>query len=231
MKTTILTVIVFLVSNFHNFGQSEQNIHVVIDKTGSYIHEETVSTAQILNKTIDKNKSLELNISEINDVSINEVFTYNLEEKSMWETAVNRNDNLKEFYKTSDEKLTEIFQKTSDKEESSIYLGLCQVFTETQNSNVHHKTVIIFSDMIEHSQLTCSMYSLFKNNKLNSTEFNKISNTLNSVQKLPDLTGVNILVVFRPDLETEAIYFYTRKFWKQFFESSGASSVKFVENL
>ena len=231
MKTTILIVIVFLVSNFHNFGQSEQNIHVVIDKTGSYIHEESVSTGQILNNTIDKNKSLELNISEINDVSINEIFTYSLEEKSIWETAVNRVDNLKEFYKESDEKLAEIFQKTSDKEESSIYLGLCQVFTEIQNNNAHNKTVIVFSDMIEHSQLTLSMYSLFETDKLNSTEFNNISNTLNSVQELPDLTGINILVVYRPDLVTEAIYFHTRKFWKQFFEFKGASSVKFVANL
>jgi len=230
MKNTLTMLVVLLVLNFHSFGQSNQNVHVVIDKTGSYPNKKAVKTQQIINASLDKDKSLELNISEINDVSINEIFTYKLDEKSIWETSVNRSDDLAEFYEKSDEKLTEIFNKTGGKEESSIYLWLCQIFTEIQNSNASHKTVIIFSDMIEHSRLTCSMYSIFKNKSNYSSEHNNIIATLNSTQQLPDLNSVNIIVVYSPDLDTEAIYYHARKFWKQFLESAGAT-VKFQANF
>lgn len=230
MKNALTMLVVLLVMNFHSISQNSQNIHVVIDKTGSYPNKEAVTTKQIINKAIDKDKSLELNISEINDVSINEISSYRLGEKSIWETSINRDDALNEFYEISDKKLIEIFNKLGGKEESSIYLWLCQVFTEIQGSNASHKTVIIFSDMIEHSRLTCSMYSIFKDKNNYSSEFNNIIATLNSVQQLPDLNGVNIIVVYSPDLNTEAVYYHTRSFWKQFLESKGAT-VKFRANL
>ena len=234
MKTTIifLTMLVLLCQCTQNDATPNEStaVFIGIDKTHSTEYSSPVSAEDILSSIYDESGSLDVFISEINDVSLNRISRHHLGQKKRLESSLVRNDEASEFYASLDEKLKKVFEEPNGKQQSSIYLMLCRMVEELLRTGTTEPKVVLFTDFVENALSTTSFYSLYKQNPDFDESYDSIVASLESAETLPDLSGIEILVVFQPDQSTEGLFLQTRKFWSRHLTSKGAQ-IRFVANL
>lgn len=236
MKTLIYSLI--LVFAFCNCTQNNTSsndsvsvVYIGIDKTRSTEYSSPPSAEDILSSTyIDKSGSIEVLLSEINDVSLTPVSRFFLNHNKFLSNPMTRQDSIDNFYSSLDKKLQEIFALPNGKTRSSIYLLLCKIVKDISSSGETKKSIIFFTDFMENSSLTTSFYSLYNQSPNFIKSYDSIVEKLEFADSLGDMSDIDVTVVYEPDLSTDGLFLQTRKFWAKYLSSKGAN-VRFVANL
>jgi hypothetical protein len=110
---------------------------------------------------------------------------------------------------------------TAGREHSSIYLPMVEELTRLANGNADRKVLVVLSDLMENTP-DLSFYKPRTFAELESDP-DKIKDELFAKEQLPDLTGVEIRLIYQPKNAKDDIRFQrVSNFFKQMFEAQGA---------
>ena len=209
----------------------QQVVYIGIDLTGSTSYDSLPSAKTILSKVVqDESESVEVFVSEINDVSLTAVSHFSLSQQKRFTNPLTRQDEVNAFYNAVDTELTTVASRPNSKAESSIYLNLCTALETFSRTGTEKKTILLFTDFIENSSLTTSFYSLYKSSQNLLTQYNSIVTDFEKAEPFPELSGIEIIVVYTPTLGTDGMFHESRKFWKKFIQERGGT-VRFTATL
>lgn len=202
----------------------------VIDKTNPNYDKDVVfpNTADIdtyFKNTVPGNARI-FWITEISEVSMNSINKFNLPQVSIWDNPHNRKDSLVSFYGKVDCAMNEVLSDFGEKAESSIYLSLCHLFSSIRNIDADEKNVLLFSDLLENSSMTLSFYKRPPSER----NYKKILEKFESVAKMPDLTGINIVLVYKPTKKSDKLFYHAKHFWKRLVNEKGGT-ITFIANF
>lgn len=109
--------------------------------------------------------------------------------------------------------------ESSKKDKTKIYLPLCKALTELSKSKSSRKIMVIFSDMIENSEL----FSMYKMKGIKPDEILiQLESTFS--EKIPDLKDIEIYIVSKRNKANDEIITLAEEFWKELF--TGAFNAK-----
>jgi hypothetical protein len=165
-------------------------------------------------------------ITEISEVSMNNVSKFNLSQVSIWDNPHNRKDSLFSFYEEVDFAMNKVLSDFGEKPESSIYLSLCYLLTSISELKSDTKNVLLYSDLLENSSMTTSFYKY----PPRGNDYETVLKRLESVATLPDLTGINIVVVYKPTIKMDKLFYHAKHFWKRLVNEKGGN-ITFIANL
>ncbi len=205
---------------------------VAVDKTGSGInysanHPSVEKLEQVI-KTSDPDAVRTFWFTDISDVSMNAIKRFHIGSNGTWDNPHNRTDSLSVFYRRVNKSLNDLFTSSNTKPESSVYLSLCDLLNNLAKAKADYKTLLLYSDLLENS--TVSGVS-FYHTPPTETNYEAFVKTLEKKAVLNNLSGIEIIVVYSPTLQTDKL-FYSAKvfFWEKLLKSKGAN-IRFVANL
>jgi hypothetical protein len=108
------------------------------------------------------------------------------------------------------------------RDESEVYSNLCKQLSNLSNQPADKKNVVIYSDMLENSNL----FSLY-GKEVTSKEFENAEKNC----QFPDLSDINIYIVPPLNPKNKELVSKSEKAWSNFFASKNAKSFHFDVNL
>ena len=171
----------------------------------------------------------EIKLSLINEVSDSKSKTVKIEAAQtglMGENKLNRKDEVDRFYGNLENTFTQILNNANwGTDASKIYQKVTRELIKMKNSGYEKKKMIIFSDMLENSNLF-SFYGV--NWKTNIQKM--IENPEESLRKLaengpalPDLSDFDIYVITSRTVENDEKVNLSEQLWLTLFEYQGAT--------
>lgn len=178
----------------------------------------------------------EIKLSLINEISDSKSKTITIETAKtgmMGENPLNRKDQVNRFYAQLETAISEIFEKASwGTDASKIYQKVARELIKMKQVQADRKTMVIFSDMLENSEL----FSFYGSNWKNSIE-NLMENPDQTIEKLaqkgpelPDLSEFTIYIVTNRTQENDQKINLSEQFWTKILEAKGAT-VRFNSTL
>lgn len=171
-------------------------------------------------------------VSELNDVSYNRQAAFTLPEGGNAFTT-NRFDRKHEVEAFTEDIAAHLDSLTRDtligRPKSSLYIPLAMQLNRLAASDADTRTVIMYSDMMEHS----TMLNLYDPQTLALIRIapDTIAQILTRMTPLADLTGIELRIIYQPtDSEADDTFRLVSGFFKQYFESHGAT-VTIAANL
>jgi len=193
-------------------------------------------TKKLLLKYAPKNTDIEYHSTTIGSTSVNTINELTLPKKALIENPLNRNDQVSDFSHTIDSKIRELFKRRAkgNEERSLIYEGFCHLANSVKNDTLwdaHKVTFILNSDGLQNS----TFFSFYG---INPNEFDPIPEQVQKITTqleksqcvIPDLSGIKIIFEYQTNHKNELMVSKVRLFWKQLFESKGATVI-FTSNL
>jgi len=159
--------------------------------------------------------------SDITQVSFNRVQHAKIEAENEWRSnRFLRENKIKQVQKKIADILTQAQQATAGQNNSSVYYPLAQELNRLAQIKADKKYMLIYSDLMENSNLSFYKKDILK--KLNENP-EEVRNILESNIKLQSLDGITIFFLFQPNnIKEDERYKIASKFFKDFFESKGA---------
>ncbi len=208
-------------------------VYVAVDKTGSYEINNPLSSSDILeisNMNSQENNGCTVFTTDINDVSLNKVQKVSIEKGHWADNNLDRQDLLDTFSTELDSLLYPVFAFEGEKKKSSIYLPLSDLLNSIVADSSDTKVLFLYSDMFENNRSqTISFYQFAKNPSLLLSSFDKVVKSLEKVEALPDLNGIEINIIYTPSVANDDLFVYARKFWERLLSQKGAK-VEFLAN-
>jgi hypothetical protein len=173
-------------------------------------------------KTYDASISIE--VIRLNDRYANPTFFAHLPERgnTFFEVTHERLAEQGVFYRQVVTALTEGHRFTGEIPHSRLYGPICEVLQDLQHSTAKQRQCLIFSDGLENTK-GLSFYDYRHNPALLLEEKDKIIAELEKQCPLPDLSGIEIWIIHQPSLELDELGHYVKLFWKEYFQSHGAT--------
>ncbi len=173
-------------------------------------------------KTYDASISIE--VTRLNDRYANPAFAAYLPEggSAFFEITKERLDQQGVFYRQAVTALKDGHRFTGELPHSRLYRPICEVLQELQHSTAKRKICLIFSDGLENTK-DLSFYNYRHNPERLLEEKDKVIVELEKECPLPNLTGIEIYLIHQPSLELDELGHYTKLFWKEYFQSHGAT--------
>jgi len=215
---------IFIYIDFTELEENKNNIEIVFNNVDRILEIMEVDTSE--------------HLCGFGEVRIFPIYDYNaivpvnlsLSSEGSLENKYDRIDEIKEFKVnliTSLKKLIQTYKKESmdksmDYKNSYIYIPICNGLTRLKKIKDKRKgTMIIFSDMLENSNLM-SFYGnglhKIKNN------FNDVVKILNENCSLPDLSDISIQVIYTPNKEKDQLIEEAKRFWSKLFKLNNIST-------
>jgi hypothetical protein len=215
------------------------NIYILVDVTDSLFKDNQIlvdSVPKILNKigvstTTGGDAGGETKIFVINDLSDSPSVSVKLNSDPgglLGANPIDRTDEIKVFetnLKSALGKVTDGVEWNKDK--SKIYQNVCRELNNL-NKSEGEKTMIVFSDMLENSEL----FSLYKNaDKLATDVKNLEQNVLKKDCELPDLSQTDLYFVSNRNKKNDQLINSAERFWKALFQLKKARKIVFDAEL
>ncbi len=230
MKFISAILVAFLISSCSTEYTPSTCTVFVIDKTNHEHHKRTLfpfpHEIDAFFQNINPQNSREFWITEISEVSMNNLYKYKLPAQCIWENPHNRKDSLESFYKNVSGALNEVIGDFDIQSESSIYLSLCYLFSSINKVDAERKNVLLYSDLLENSSMTTSFYK----SPPRGNDYEEVLKRLEGVARMPNLTGINIVVVYKPTKQTDKLFYHAKHFWKRLVTEKGGT-ITFIANL
>jgi hypothetical protein len=159
----------------------------------------------------------------LTDVSINKTYQTSIETENQWlSNKFKRKDKLKRFYDDISKILADASNDPIGKDNSSLYLPIAKELNRLSENSASKKVLLIYSDLLENTD-QMSFYNKSTLSLLN-TNPEKIKKDFESQLELKNLDGINIYLIFQPlNMKQDEVYKVVSSFYKDFFESKGAS--------
>ena len=216
---------------------STTNICVLIDvsdkrfKNQDYVKENVPKLLHLMN--LDKQtggfSGGEIKLSLINEVSDSKSKTVKIEKGEtglMGENPLNRKDQVTKFYTQLEQSFSELLEQANwGTDASKIYQKVSRELIKMKKSEADYKYFIIYSDMLENSEL----FSFYGGNWQNNIEkmIEEPEKTLEQLgQKgpaLPDLSEFEIFVITSRTSENDEKINLSEQLWQILFETRGAT--------
>ncbi|MBL4585681.1 MAG: hypothetical protein JKX84_01285, partial [Flavobacteriales bacterium] len=120
-------------------------------------------------------------------------------------------------------------QVEQGKQRSCLYRPICGLLKELQESDANNKVLIVFSDLLENSDII----NLYKPEYLAEADFNtsQIKSRFDQKVPFPRCDGIDVIVVCQPTTANDRLILKVQKLYRAFFEEHGAKSISFSTNL
>ncbi len=216
---------------------STTQISVLIDITDkrfedkSFVTENLPKFLQIMN--LDKEtggySGGEIKLSLINEVSDSKSKTVKIEAAKtglMGENKLNRKDEVDRFYSDLEKTFTQILNQANwGTDASKIYQKVTRELIKMKNSAYDKKKMIIFSDMLENSNLFSFYGANWKTNiqKMIDNPEKTLAQLAEKGPALPDLSEFEIYVITSRTAENDEKVNLSEQFWIALLEYRGAS--------
>ena len=242
MSRLRIVPILFLVFIFINSCTEEPatttDICVLIDVTDARFKDDNfidenlpkLLTLMNLSKETGGYSGGEIKLSLINEVSDSKSKTVKIETAQtglMGENQLNRKDQVEKFYTDLENNFTKILKDADwGTDASKIYQKVTRELIKMKSTNANRKYLIIYSDMLENSQL----FTFYGSNWNNISKM--IENPEATLEKLsengpalPDLSEFTIYVVTTRTPENDEKINLSEQLWISLFEYQGANVV------
>ncbi len=235
-------VLIFFIFGFSFISCSNEpskttNICVLIDitderfKDDNFINDNLPKLLKLMNLDKDKGgySGGEVKLSLINEVSDSKSKTVKIENAEtglMGENPLNRRDQVQKFYTDLESSFSKVLESANwGTDASKIYQKVTRELIKMKNSDADKKYLIIYSDMLENSQLFSFYGSNWKNN-INKFIENPES-TLETLSEkgpaMPDLSEFTIYIITTRTPENDEKINLSEQLWMALFEYQGAT--------
>ncbi len=159
----------------------------------------------------------------LTDVSINKIFQTKIESENQWlSNKFKRKERLEGFYQDIEKILSEAASEKIGKEHSSIYLPIAKELNKLSESTADNKVLLVYSDLLENTD-RISFYDK-STLELLDTVPQTIGKEFERQMELKNLSGIRICLIYQPaDMKQDEAYKIVSAFYKNLFESKGAS--------
>jgi hypothetical protein len=216
------------------------HIYILIDVTDeklktNYKSSLESSSAQIL-KTIGIKSDAEgypgagggeVKVFTINDVSNSPSQSVPLEKGSgaLSENEHLRQQKIKTFVAQLNKVFDGILKVNWEKKQSKIYQNICHGLNKiSENPSDHKKVLVVYSDMIENSDLF-SLYDAKEIENLTKNVGDLYEKKLKKECALPDLKGINIYVVTSRTFDNDGQISQAKRFWNELFRLKNGAAI------
>lgn len=228
-------VFIFLIAIFFsNCGTEEKftEVYVLIDVTDKTLKENKAvnqSIPKILKKigVSSQNGGYsggEVKLFLINELSESISSTFRIEkgvQGMLGDNILDRQDKIKEFESKLDKAFSNVFDNSNfDRSKSKIYQNLCREINSLKQNIADNKIIIVYSDMLENSEL----FSIYTDNTDNIKIEDFEKKHLQKDCLLPDLSDIDIFVVTNRNQKNDENINKAERFWKQLFKSHHVKS-------
>ena len=171
----------------------------------------------------------EVKLSIINEVSDSKSKTIQIgkgEPGLLGENPLTRKDEVQRFYNTLEHELAEISQTSNwGANSSKIYQKVARETIKMKRTGADNRYMIIYSDMLENSNLFSFYHTNWKKNveKLLETPENTLAKFAENGPEMPDLSEFNIFIVAKRTPENDEKINLSEQFWTSIFEYLGAN--------
>ena len=238
-KLLLFIIFIFCLNSCANETTTITQICVLIDVTDerfkdeNFIQENLPKILRLMN--IDKDKGGysggEVKLSLINEVSDSKSKTVKIESAEtglMGENPLNRKDQVQKFYNELDSAFSQILDNANwGTDASKIYQKVARELIKMKNADAGKKYLIIYSDMLENSQLFSFYGANWKNNinKLIENPETTLKTLSEKGPTLPDLSEFTIYVITTRTPENDEKINLSEQLWIALFEYQGAKVV------
>jgi len=166
--------------------------------------------------------SAEFSFSSVTDVSYNPVSEIKIEAANEWlSNEPEREKEIKAFRNGVTAILARAAKDTIGKWHSSIYFPMTQRLIDLSKSNAEKRILLIYSDLMENtggiSFYNGKEFSLMKSNP------DLLRNSLEKIQQLPSLAGIEVYMIYQPRSTEEDIqYKVVSDFYRNMLQRKGA---------
>ena len=211
-------------------------IHVLVDVTDPQLNRPEFASENLegllelmqLDKNTGGYSGGEIKLSYINDVSDSKSKTIRLKKGKpglMGENPLTRKDEVDKFINSLEKELTSFVASAEwGKPSSKIYQKVTRECIKMKRANADKKILIIFSDLLENSNLFSFYSNNWKEEITGMTQnIEQTAETLSGkVQALPDLSEFVIYIVANRNAQTDEKINVSEAFWTALFEFWGA---------
>jgi hypothetical protein len=240
---TLITLFTFsLLGCESNSDAKFSDVYILIDVTDKSFRDNNIileSVPKILNKmNIDPDKlgmsGGEVKIFTINDLSETKSLTVKLPqgvEGLLGQNPLDRQDEIKKFQSELSSSISTVLKNRNwDKEKSKIYQNVCRELNNLKRTNSKHsKTMIVFSDMLENSELL-SFYRDDTDSLITDVQ-NFDKNKLGKDCRISDLSDVEFFVVTNRNKQNDELINKAERFWKALFKTKKIKHFSFDAEL
>ncbi len=230
-------VVIFVFNSCSEEPSSTTNICVLIDITDERFKDENfvaenlpqLLTLMKLDKNLGGYSGGEIKLSLINEVSDSKSKTVKIstaESGLMGENPLNRKDQVNKFYVELETSFTKILEEANwGTDASKIYQKVTREIIKMKNNEAERKYLIIYSDMLENSQLFSFYGTNWKNNinKMIENPEATIENLSEKGPELPDLSEFTIYIINTRTAENDEKINLSEQLWMAMFEYQGAT--------
>ena len=168
----------------------------------------------------------ELRLFLINDLSESKSTVRRLEEGSpgmLGQNPLDRLDEVKKFSRGIGGDFVSLLREAQwQKNQSKIYQNLCRELNNLVKANSDKKAVIIYSDMLENSNLFSFYGSGIEKVRRYIEDMNQTRRELMVDCEMPDLSGVELSIVSLRTKENDEKVNLASQFWTRFFQQQRA---------
>lgn len=237
-RVLIFLMILLLFSSCLNDDPSKSTqICVLIDVTDERFKDENFVTENLpkilqmmnLDKETGGYSGGEVKLSLINDVSDSKSKTVKIEKAEtglMGENPLNRRDEVQKFYADLESSFSKLLENADwGTDASKIYQKITRELIKMKNPVADKKVLIIYSDMLENSQLFSFYGANWKSNinKLIENPEETLATLSAKGPALPDLSEFTIYVIASRNAENDEKINLSEQLWMVLFEYQGAT--------
>ena len=168
----------------------------------------------------------ELRILLINDLSESKSTVRRLEEGSpgmLGQNPLDRLDEIKKFSRGVREDFISLLRDAEwQKNQSKIYQNLCRELNNLVGANSDRKAVVIYSDMLENSNLFSFYGSGIEKVHHYVEDMNQTRQQLTADCEMPDLSGVEVNIISLRTKENDEKVNLASQFWTRLFQQQRA---------
>lgn len=232
-------VVIFILNSCREEPSSTTNICVLIDVTDERFKDENFVSGNLpqlvklmkLDKETGGYSGGEIKLSLINEVSDSKSKIVRIaaaETGLMGENPLNRKDQVNKFYSELENAFIKILDEANwGTDASKIYQKITRELIKMKNKDADKKYMIIYSDMLENSQLFSFYGSNWRNliNKMIENPETTIDKLSNDGPALPDISEFTIYIINTRTAENDEKINLSEQLWMALFEYQGATVI------
>jgi len=241
MKNFILALLtLFSICGCHNGKEQYTSIYLFIDVTDTIFKnpETYLSDIPIIIKEIGIDtirggfNGGEVKMFLLNNVSQTKSVTVKLNKGIsglLGQNELDRMDEIKTFYKKLNQGINDLLASIEfQREQSKIYQNICRELNTLSNTHSDKKIVIIYSDMLENSNLF-TFYGEISKIQSYINDINSAMQELSKDCSLPELSAIDVHIVTIRTKETDEKINLAEQFWTKLFMSKNCQVTFDVE--
>ncbi len=237
--TLFFFVVIFILNSCSEEKATTTNICVLIDVTDERFRDEhfidenvpKLLTLMKLDKETGGYSGGEVKLSLINEVSDSKSKTVKIETAQtglMGENPLNRRDQVQKFYGSLEDAFSKLLENANwGTDASKIYQKVARELIKMKSTDADKKYLIVYSDMLENSQLFTFYGANWKNNinKLIENPESSLEMLSEKGPALPDLSEFTIYIITTRTAENDEKINLTEQLWMALFEYQGAKVI------